>query len=91
MHAHLHGLLKGGLTNLCSARLLLYIVFVLAPLIRMPILAIVQGVKDISFSNDGRKFLSTSYDKVVKLWDTETGQVCSSYAPIMFFSFHPVM
>ncbi len=57
----------------------------------MPILAIVQGVKDISFSNDGRKFLSTSYDKVVKLWDTETGQVCSSYAPIMFFSFHPVM
>lgn len=25
---------------------------------------VVQGVKDISFSNDGRKFLSTSYDKV---------------------------
>jgi WD40 repeat protein len=25
-----------------------------------------QGVKDISFSNDGRKFLSTSYDKVCR-------------------------
>ena len=32
-------------------------------------------MKDINFSNDGRRFLSTSYDKVVKLWDTETGQV----------------
>jgi len=46
-----------------------------------------QGVKDISFSNDGRKFLSSSYDKVVKLWDTETGQVLRSFGEgKMFFT-----
>lgn len=52
----------------------------------------VQGVKDIQFSNDGRRFLSTSYDKVIKLWDTETGQVIRSMGEgKMFFTakFHP--
>ncbi|CAK0783096.1 hypothetical protein CVIRNUC_006291 [Coccomyxa viridis] len=51
-----------------------------------------KGVKDISFSNDGRKFLSSSYDKVVKLWDTETGKVLQSFGEgKMFFTarFHP--
>jgi pre-mRNA-processing factor 17 len=51
-----------------------------------------QGVKDIQFSNDGRRFLSTSYDKVIKLWDTETGQVIRSMGEgKMFFTakFHP--
>jgi len=51
-----------------------------------------QGVRDINFSNDGRRFLSSSYDKVVKLWDTETGQVITSLGEgKMFFcaKFHP--
>ena len=51
-----------------------------------------QGVRDINFSNDGRQFLSSSYDRVVKLWDTETGQVIRSFGEgKMFFvaKFHP--
>lgn len=51
-----------------------------------------QGVRDINFSNDGRRFLSSGYDRVVKLWDTETGQVIKSLGEgKMFFTakFHP--
>ena len=32
-----------------------------------------RGVKDATFNHNGEKFLSASYDKYVKLWDTETG------------------
>jgi len=34
----------------------------------------VKAVKDVTFSNDGRRFLSCAYDRQMKLWDTETGQ-----------------
>lgn len=34
-----------------------------------------KGVKDINFTNDGRKFVSVGYDRNIRLWDTETGQV----------------
>ncbi len=33
-----------------------------------------KGVKDINFNNDGTQFLSASYDRWIKQWDTETGK-----------------
>ncbi|KAI9563186.1 hypothetical protein GHT06_010644 [Daphnia sinensis] len=38
-----------------------------------------QAVRDISFNNSGEKFLSAAYDRYIKLWDTETGQVISRF------------
>ena len=38
-----------------------------------------MGVRDVSFSFDGTQFLSTSFDKSIKLWDTETGKVKRTY------------
>lgn len=38
-----------------------------------------RAVKDVAFNNDGTHFLSASYDKQIKLWDTETGQCISAF------------
>ncbi|XP_064404437.1 pre-mRNA-processing factor 17-like isoform X2 [Halichondria panicea] len=38
-----------------------------------------KAVRDISFNNDGSKFLSCSYDRYVKQWDTETGACIGRY------------
>lgn len=32
-----------------------------------------KAVSDICFNNTGTRFLSASYDRMIKLWDTETG------------------
>jgi len=38
-----------------------------------------KAVRDICFSNDGKRFLSCGYDRYIKLWDTETGACLGSY------------
>ena len=40
----------------------------------------VKAVKDVCFSNDGRRFLSCGYDRQMKLWDTETGQCIKRFS-----------
>ena len=39
-----------------------------------------KGVKDLAFNNDGTRFLTASYDKQIKLWDTETGQCLNAFS-----------
>ena len=36
-------------------------------------------MRDICFSNDGRRFVTCSYDRFCKLWDTETGECISAF------------
>ena len=36
-------------------------------------------MRDINFNNSGEKFLSAAYDRYIKLWDVETGQVVSRF------------
>lgn len=37
------------------------------------------GVKDVGFASDGKRFVSCSYDKYSKVWDTETGKALGSF------------
>ncbi|KAK3292813.1 WD40-repeat-containing domain protein [Chaetomium fimeti] len=38
-----------------------------------------KAVTDLSFNNDGTKFLSGGFDRRIRLWDTETGQCINRF------------
>ncbi|RDA90251.1 hypothetical protein CP533_0667 [Ophiocordyceps camponoti-saundersi (nom. inval.)] len=38
-----------------------------------------KAVSDICFNNAGTQFLSSSYDRMIKLWDTETGRCVTKF------------
>lgn len=38
-----------------------------------------EAVRSINMSNDGSKFLSSAFDRYVRLWDVETGQAVGTY------------
>ena len=39
-----------------------------------------DAVGSVAFSPEGNRVVSGSYDKLVKIWDTETGAEVSSHA-----------
>ena len=40
------------------------------------------AVRDVQFNNDGTKFVSVSFYRYLRLWDTESGKVLGTYTPI---------
>ncbi|KAI3340750.1 WD40-repeat-containing domain protein [Ustulina deusta] len=38
-----------------------------------------KAILDVSFNHDGSQFISGSFDRFMKLWDTETGQCLSKF------------
>uniref|UniRef100_A0A0A9VVB6 Pre-mRNA-processing factor 17 n=1 Tax=Lygus hesperus TaxID=30085 RepID=A0A0A9VVB6_LYGHE len=51
-----------------------------------------QGIRDMQVTDDGKHFMTVSYDKYVKIWDTETGQVLTRIMekmPGICCAFHP--
>ena len=38
-----------------------------------------QAVRDICFNRTGTTFLSAGFDRMIKLWDTETGECTARF------------
>ena len=47
-----------------------------------------KAVRDICFNNEGTTFLSASYDRYCKLWDTETGIILTAPLICWVFFYH---
>lgn len=38
-----------------------------------------KGIRDVWFTDGGKRFITSSYDKKIKLWDTETGSMLQKF------------
>lgn len=38
-----------------------------------------EGIRSMQFNNDGKQFLTSSFDRYVRQWDTETGQCTATF------------
>ncbi|EJT97940.1 pre-mRNA splicing factor [Dacryopinax primogenitus] len=74
-----HLLLSGSMDTRIKARLLLWDVYHEGNCLRT-FMGHHKAIKDLTFSNDGRRFLSASHDRLIKLWDTETGQCLKAFS-----------
>ena len=66
---HGHLLLSGGLDGKCK------VWSVAKKKVMRTYIGHSAAVRDVQFNNDGTKFLSCSFDRFIRLWNTETGSV----------------
>eukprot|EP00996_Jenningsia_fusiforme_P001270 NODE_2163_length_1274_cov_23.921633_g1967_i0.p1 GENE.NODE_2163_length_1274_cov_23.921633_g1967_i0~~NODE_2163_length_1274_cov_23.921633_g1967_i0.p1 ORF type:complete len:366 (+),score=68.18 NODE_2163_length_1274_cov_23.921633_g1967_i0:43-1098(+) len=38
-----------------------------------------KAIKDVTFNNDGRQFISAGFDRFLRVWDTETAKVIATF------------
>lgn len=68
-----HLLLSGGLDGKCK------VWSVLHKKVMRTYIGHSAAVRDVQFNKDGSKFLSCSFDRFIRLWNTETGAVEGTY------------
>ena len=39
-----------------------------------------EGVRSVQFSNTGEQFLSSGFDRFIRLWDVETGSAAATFS-----------